>query len=176
MASMAVYRVRQGLRAMFAFTHAIDYAQASEYLTQPMLTLFKTLRRGEQIHSLHVLNGVLAQADHTPRALAIAALMHDIGKTRYPLRLWQKTLTVLIRKFFPRTFERLSAGDPRAFLERPFVVYVHHPAWGAELLEKLGAPADAVWLTAHHADPIDVWREHPLFPLLARLHAADESN
>lgn len=176
MASVAVYRVRQGLRAMFAFTHGVDYTQASEHLSQPMLTLFKTLRRGEQIHSIHVLNGVLAQADHTQHALAVAALMHDIGKTRYPLRLWQKTLAVLVRKFLPSLFARWSGGDPRSFFHRPFVVYVHHPAWSAELLQKLGAPEDTVWLAAHHADDAETWRDHALFPLLTRLQAADESN
>lgn len=169
-------RLRQGLRAMFAFTQPVDDTLAAHYLSHPALMLFKQLRRGEQLHSLNVLRAVLAQSSTAPDALAIAALMHDIGKTRYPLRLWQKTIAVLVRKFIPPLFAKLSAGDPHRFINRPFVVYVHHPEWSGELLDGIGAPADAVWLARHHADDTARWVDHPLHPLLVRLQLADDSN
>lgn len=172
---MFMQRLRQGLRALFAFAQPVELALAAEYLTPEQLSLFQRMRRGEQLHSLNVLRSVLAQGS-TPTELATAALLHDAGKTRYPLRLWQKTAAVLVRAFAPATFERLSKGDPRRVLERPFVVYVQHPAWSAELLAQTGAPEAAVWLVAHHADDPDGFPDSDLIHLLKRLQQADDAN
>ena len=172
---MTVQRLRQGLRALFAFMQPVDLALAAETLTPEQLALFQRMWRGEQLHSLNVLRMVMAQSS-APDSLAIAALLHDVGKTRYPLRLWQKTAAVLVRAFAPATFERLSKGDPRRALERPFVVYVQHPAWSAELLAQTGASEAAVWLVAHHADNPDSLPDSDLIPLLKRLQQADDAN
>lgn len=172
---MAIHRVRQGLRALFAFSQHVDYALASRYLSAEQLRLFRQMRRGEQLHSLNVLRGVLAQGD-TPPDLATAALLHDVGKIRYPLRLWQKTVAVLTRAFFPALSVRLSAGDPTRWINRPYAVYAHHPAWSVELVAPTGASATALWLIAHHADHAENWRTHDQYPLLKRLQAADDQN
>jgi hypothetical protein len=169
------HRLRQGLRALFAFSQTVDYALAAQYLTDEQLQLFRRMRRGEQLHSLNVLRGVLAQGD-TPPDLALAALLHDVGKIRYPLRLWQKTVVVLTRTFIPALSGRLSAGDPSHWINRPYAVYAHHPAWSAELVVQTGANAAAVWLIAHHADNAEHRRGHDQYPLLKRLQAADDSN
>jgi hypothetical protein len=39
-----------------------------------------------------------------------------------------------------------------------------------------GAPPEAVWLIAHHADPLERWRGHPLAAWLAALRRADDAN
>ncbi len=174
--ALAIHRLRQGLRALFAFARPVDYALAGQYLTPEQVALFRRMRRGEQLHSLNVLRAVLSQRDTTPPELAIAALLHDAGKSRYPLRLWQKTIAVLVLAFAPSAFRRLSVGDPRTWWARPFVVYVDHPAWSAELLAQTGASASAVWLAAHHQDDAALHRMHELFPLLQRLQAADDTN
>lgn len=173
---MAIHRLRQGLRALFAFARPVDHELASRYLSPDQLGLFKRLRRGEQLHSLNVLRAVLAQNPVTPPELALAALLHDVGKTRYPLMLWQKTIAVLVRGFAPSAFDRLSQGDPRRWSNRPFVVSVEHPAWSAQLLAQTGASEAAIWLVAHHADRADRWQNHDLYPLLQRLQAADDTN
>ena len=173
---MAIHRLRQGLRALFASARPVDDQLAGRFLSPDQFAVFKRLQRGEQLHSLHVLRAVLDQADLTPPDLALAALMHDVGKVRSPQRLWQKTITVLIRTFAPSRFERLSHGDPRRWFNRPFIAYVDHPAWSAEILAQTGASDAAIWLVAHHADPADQWQTHDLFPLLQRLQAADDTN
>ena len=173
---MVIHRLRQGLRALFAFTRSVDLALAERYLSPPQLIAFQRLRRGEQLHSLSVLRAVLAQNPVTPPDLAVAALMHDVGKTRYPSRLWQKIITVAVRMVAPSTFDRLSHGDPRRWQYRPFVVYVDHPIWSAEILAQTDASPEAIWLVAHHADPTDRWQTHDLFPLLKRLQSADDTN
>ena len=172
---MALVRLRQGLRALFAFARPVDDALAARTLSPPLLALFRQMRRPEQLHSLNVLRGVLAQGE-TPDDLAVAALLHDVGKARYPLRLWAKTVGVLVRAVSPSTFERLSRGDPRVFWQRPFVVYVHHPEWSAELLAAAGASELSIWLARHHQEPASQWTAHSGYNLLLRLQAADDQN
>jgi hypothetical protein len=173
---MAIHRLRQGLRALFAFARPVNDELAGRFLSPTQLTAFGRLRRGEQLHSLNVLRAVLAQNPVTPPDLALAALLHDVGKTRYPTRLWQKSIAVIVRTYVPSTFDRLSHGDPHRWQNRPFVVYLEHPAWSAEILAQTGASEAAIWLVAHHADPAEQWRSHDLYPLLQRLQAADDTN
>ncbi len=169
------YRVRQGLQALSAFARTPDYGLAARYLSPPLMDVFRQMRRNEQLHSLNVLRTLLQTGD-TPRDLAVAALLHDSGKSRYPLGVWQKTYAVILRRLFPHLFERLSGGDPRHRLIRPFVVYVHHPDWSAELMTAAGASPDAIWLAAQHQENRTHWRNHELFHLLERLQQADDAN
>jgi hypothetical protein len=174
---MAIHRLRQGIGALTAFSQPVDYSLAQRYLSPEQLTLFRRMRRSEQLHSLRVLRSVMAQNDSPPElALTVAALLHVVGKIRYPLAIWQKTTAVLVRAFAPAIFRRLSAGDPRRLWIRPFAVYVHHPAWSAELLAQNGASPAAIWLVAHHQDTAENWRDHELYPLLKRLQRADDAN
>jgi len=172
---IALRRVRQGMRALLAFSQPVDDALAAEYLTPKLMALFKQMRRSEQLHSLQVLRAVLAQGP-APLDLAVAALLHDVGKSRYPLALWQKTLAVLVHTFTPALFDRWSAADARS-LCRPFVVYAHHPAWSAEMLTQAGASETAVWLVAHHQETSgDNSADFAAIHLLKRLQAADDAN
>lgn len=170
------YRVRQGLRALFACARSVDVDNARAWLSPRELALFLRLQRAEQIHSLNVLADIVSGSESTPRALAAAALLHDVGKIRYPLHLWQKTVVVLTRAILPRVYARLAAGDPDRWLVRPFVVYERHPVWSADYAAEAGSDADTVWLCAHHADPPERWLGHRLYPLLVRLRQADDSH
>lgn len=171
----ATYRIRQGLRALTAFARTPDYGLAARYLSPPLMDVFRSMRRSEQLHSLNVLRTLLHAGD-TPPALAVAALLHDSGKSRFPLAVWQKTYAVIVRRVAPRLFDRLSHGDPRRRLIRPFVVYARHPAWSADLMTAAGADAAATWLAAHHQDDRHQWQSHDLFYLLERLQQADDAN
>lgn len=170
----AFYRFQQGVRALLAFTQPVDHDLAAAHLPPHLLPCFEQMRRSEQLHSLNVLRSVLQQEIDTPPPLAQAALLHDVGKSRYPFPVWQKTLVVLVRAFLPYLFKQLSQGSTDNFWQRPFVVNVQHPQWSAEMAA--GADEQTRWLIAHHADLLSQWGEHPDLYLLKRLKQADDAN
>jgi hypothetical protein len=173
----ALYRITQGVRALVAFTQEIDYALPERYLSPPLLAAFKRMKPGEQLHSIRVLRAVLAQEAHTPHDLAVAALMHDCGKARYPLSVYGKSIAVLVEKLLPPLYRYASQQDPAyAVWARPFIVRAQHPAWSADVLREAGATAGAVWLAEHHQEIVAMWMEHPQAGMLWRLQRADDTN
>jgi hypothetical protein len=174
---MAVtYRLMQGVRALLAFSQTVDSALAHRHLSGAQMALFLRMSKSEQLHSLNVLRDVLAQEAHTPPDLAVGALLHDVGKSRYALNTAQRTVSVLVKKCLPQVERRLSATQDLTWLNAPFVVRRHHPLWSAELLREAGGSETAIWLVAHHADDLALWAGHPHVGLLARLKTADDQN
>lgn len=172
----AINRIQQGIRALLAFTQTVDYELAGRYLDAEQMTLFQRMAKSEQLHSINVLRDVLADGEFVPNELTIAALMHDVGKSRYHLAIWQKTLSVLIRNFLPRLDSRLRKEGKLTFWRAPFIVRRHHPKWSGELMADIGASEEVVWLVTHHADSVNKWQEHPSYELLVRLQKADDAN
>lgn len=161
---------------MTSSARAVERDEAARWLSPPLLALFDRLKRSEQLHSLRVLHEAMAACpDSTKRSdLAVAALLHDVGKTRYPIVLWQRSLPVIVRRIAPGLLTRWSARNPRRAGWRPFAVYVHHPAWSADLMHEAGASERAIWLARHHAD--DTQYDHPDGAMLACLRRADDLN
>lgn len=170
-----VYRLQQGARALFAFSQPVDWALAERYLSPPLLALFQQMNCGERLHSLAVLRDVLVQGD-VPGELAAATLLHDVGKSRYPISVWQKTLAVIVRALFPNVYTRLSKGNPLNLWERPFVVYEQHPLWSAYMLRAAGASEAVCWLAAYHASRVETAPTPALSEWLKRLQQADDQN
>lgn len=172
-----LYRLRQGVRAIIGFAQEVDYTLPQQVLSPSLLAAFKQLKRSEQLHSIRVLKAVLAQETDTPHDLAVAALMHDSGKIRYPLSVYGKTVAVLARKLLPPLYRFGSEQDPQtATWSRPFVVAEYHPMWSADILRAADAPQRAIWLVEHHQEPVAEWMEHPYATLLWRLQQADDTN
>jgi hypothetical protein len=150
---MAVFgRIRQGLRAMTAFMRPVDYEAVGEVLTPELLALFKRMRASEQQHCLRVM-AALRREGQDDRDLLTAALLHDVGKTRYPLTLFGRTSAVLITRFAPRLAERWSEGEPRGW-RRPLVIARRHPAWSGEEMAAAGASERAANLARRHQSEI----------------------
>lgn len=174
-------RMRQGVRALLSLRESPDLAAAAAYLTVSQLALFRHMSHIEQMHALNVLRAVLAAPlqNCDARALddiAVAALLHDVGKSRHPVRIWQKTLPVLVGRAAPGLYDELVEKDPRHWLWRAFAVKRYHPAWGAEMARTARAPERVVWLIEHHQDDAAQWVDHPHAPLLRVLQAADNAN
>ena len=95
------YRVNQFSNALFAGSLSLDENRTiQELLTSEQQKLFLRLERSEQKHSLRVLRTLIDEGE-TSRDLLVAALLHDIGKTRSLLNIWERVLIVLGKVFFP---------------------------------------------------------------------------
>jgi putative nucleotidyltransferase with HDIG domain len=146
-----------------------ERAQVGAVLTPALEALFWRMTPGEQAHSLQVYASLLEQG-HSQRELLQAALLHDIGKTRAPLNLAERSLAVLAGRLLPGAAARWGRGAPRGW-RRPFVTAAQHPAWGAEMCAQAGAPAQTVSLVRRHQSPAS--GASPEDALLRALQAAD---
>lgn len=168
-------RIEQGMRALFAFATPIDLQLATLYLSPTEIVAFQRMSRADQLHSLNVLRTVQSQYESVPLSLAVAALMHDVGKCRYHLAVWQKTLVVLVKRLRPSLAERLGREDKLSSWRAPFVVRSHHAQWSAEILRACRADEIAVWLVEHHQADIHAHGDHPQADLLRCLKRADQA-
>jgi hypothetical protein len=147
------YRTRQFWNALSAAPGVQGMQQAEAYLNPQQMELFKRMSPGEQAHSLHVLHRL--QASLTEKRgelhpdLATAALLHDAGKSLYPLRLWERVLVVLVGAISARLVQKWGAGQPLGW-QRAFVIAWQHPEWGAQLAAEAGASPLAVALIRRH--------------------------
>ncbi len=169
-------RLAQGLRALLAFAMSPDLALARKHLTGCEYAAFSALSRSEQLHSLNVLRAVLDSQPSAPRALRAAALLHDVGKSRRRLAVWQKTLAVLMQSFAPALSQRLSRDESPGAWRNPFIVRRRHPQWGGEILRKCGSDSELIWLVEHHQAEASEMRKHPGYALLKCLQAADNAS
>jgi hypothetical protein len=112
------------------------------------MELFMRLQNSEQVHSL-CLYCQLIEAGERHLDLLIAALLHDVGKTLYPQRLWERMLIVISKAILPESSRQWGQGAPRGW-RKPFVVAEQHPAWGADLAAQAGASPLAVALIRRH--------------------------
>jgi len=172
----AAQRFSQGLRALLAFATAPELDLARHHLNNCEFAAFCRLSRSEQLHSLAVLRRALNADAAPPKELVAAALLHDVGKSRYPLALWQKTLAVLIGAFAPQLSRKLSEAETIRFWRAPFIVRQRHARWGGEILRDCNSSADVIWLVEHHQEERARFREHELYNQLASLQRADSES
>ncbi len=165
--SRLAYRLRQFRLAVFGPWPPIPDAALSPHLSPELIILFRRMKPSEQTHSFAVLQRLLA-AGHTDPDLRAAALLHDVGKVRSPLSVWDRTLIVVGKRLFPNTVVRWGNGEPRG-LRRPFVTAARHADWGADLSAAAGASVRTVELVRVHQN-----FSHPEDTLLTALQQADD--
>lgn len=145
-----LYRLRQFWHTLTEVPTRENLLQASQVLSPSLMKLFMRMPPREQAHSLWIYDRLLQQ-NETDHDLLVAALLHDVGKSRYPLRLWERVVIVLGKAWFPERAKIWGKGAPLGW-KRPFVIAEQHPAWGAELAAQAGAAPLAVALIQHHQD------------------------
>ena len=169
----AFNRFAQGISALLAFAKTPDLNVTRRHLTSCEFKAFLSMSRSEQLHSLKVLGKVQAKYPDAPKDLIAAALLHDVGKSRYRLSLCQRTLAVLLEAIAPHASRRLSQAETLSSWRAPFVVRRHHAQWGGEMLRDCGSNVDVVWLVERHQDNAEVYRGDRRYGLLASLQEAD---
>ncbi|HJW91299.1 MAG TPA: HD domain-containing protein [Anaerolineales bacterium] len=171
------YRTRQFWQALWWAPAREDLKQLRSTLPPEMMALFHQLQPGEQAHSLLVWRRLVDQDEHNPDLLA-AALLHDVGKSRFPLRLWERVLIVSLKAFFPDWATRWGVGAAKGW-RRALVVAAQHPTWGAEMARQAGASARTQELIRRHQEKLPCEGTQPGSleeRLLRKLQAVDDES
>lgn len=147
-----LYRARQLWLAWRAVPNDGDLELARGALSPALMALFMGMQPGEQAHSLHIFHRLRRSGVTHPDLLA-AALLHDVGKSLHPLRLWERVLIVLGKAAFPGKVRLWGQASPGGW-QRAFVVAEQHPAWGAEMAARAGASPLAAALIRRHQDSL----------------------
>ena len=148
-----IYRAWQFWRSLWPSPPAPEeLAAARSILTDSQMKLFIQLQASEQNHSLRVLREIQHQGETNPDLL-VAALLHDVGKIRYPLRLWERIFIVLGKKLFPERIAAWGRDKPQGWA-RPFVVAAQHPLWGGDLALEADTAPQVVQLIRRHQDKL----------------------
>lgn len=172
----AAYRILQfwyAVNAGYLSPSASEEVGAILYSAQ--LDLFNSQSSIIQQHSYRVMRLLRASGNDDPDLL-IAALLHDVGKTRMPAKWWERPFVVVLKSLLPTMSAAWASGSPDGW-RRPFVVQAKHADWGAEMAEAAMSSATTVTLIRRHQDPtesvVGMEREDRL---LRMLQWADGSN
>ncbi len=169
------YRVRQFWRVLrVADASEADLALAREVLTSKQMGLFRIMHPAEKDHAIRVLKKLQARGEKD-KDLLVAALLHDVGKSRYPLSIWERVMIVVMNRFFPERVKKWAEGNPRSW-RRAFVVAAEHPIWGAQMAAESGASPLAVNLIWRHQEPPSTIPKTQEDLLLRTLQAADDGS
>lgn len=169
-----LYRTRQFWHALTAAPARVDLEQARHVLSPAQFRLFQTMQTSEQAHALQVLHRLLQQGE-TPSDLQRAALLHDVGKTRYPLRLWERGMIVIAKLLFHNNVIQWGKSAPQGW-KRAFAISEQHAGWGAEMAAAAGASALTTSLIRRHQDKLHSHSISLEDQLLVRLQEADDSS
>ncbi len=165
-----LYRIWQAFMTVTHRPTEEDLAQIRAFLPPKLWDLFLQMSPAEQAHGLRVWRALQAWGVQD-RDVLMAGLLHDVGKSRFRLRLWERTLVVLLVKGFPHRWKEWArANGPR--WRRALAATLEHPHRGAEMLAQHGAPPRVVMLTRYHHDPPEVLPED-LRPAMTLLKKAD---
>jgi hypothetical protein len=173
------YRVGQFVHGWRARMSAEDRQIVARTLSLPAQELFGRMPIDAQAHSVAVLRSLCATGEVVDD-LAVAALLHDVGKVAALdagayLGLWLRGPIVLLEALWPALVRRWADPEPAPALRYALYVHLDHPAIGAGWAEAAGCSPLTCWLIRHHQDKIDQAGQ-PCATLLARLQWADGRN
>jgi len=150
------YRAKQFAHALRAKPTPEGLVAVQRILTVEEFALFRQMSIGEQAHAIAVLEDVQMQPwkSPPPRDVWVAALLHDVGKARYPLRLWERVIIVVAWALIPNRVHAWGQQKSVRGWARPFVIAEQHPVWGAEMAEKAHTSPLACTLIRRHQDKL----------------------
>jgi len=140
-----------------------DDGFALRWLEEREADAYRAMDPRDRDHACRVARRLLAcHPDADPRTVR-AALLHDVGKSERPYRVWER---VLVHVWTP---DPAAAGRFPAALRGAWRVHAEHAELGAGRLRALGVDARVVELVARHHEAPTGDEE------LRRLAAADEA-
>lgn len=159
------YRARQLAFALFPGLRDSHVARARSVLSDRELALFQAMEERDRRHGVRVM-GHLRDSHHADRDLLAAALLHDCGKGRVPLRI--RIANVVAPGFVRLIAAKSSDAEAKGQRARDAAYrLVNHPRLGAELAEAAGSrPATVRYISGRVAD-----HEHDK---IGALRAADD--
>jgi len=175
-----LYRVRQFWRTISLKTdlHAIGLAEA--LLTEPQLELFLNLQPSEQIHALSMYCKLLEQGENQADLL-VAAVLHDVGKLRYPMNPIERAIVVLVKALAPGVAQRWGSLPPDGWGGLPgwrkaFILSGQHAEWGAQMARQVGVSPLTESLIRKHHDPASLAAEFATDSLQRKLWLVDNES
>ena len=173
------YRIAQFLRGLRSHFTAGDLATVSSLLAADAWQLFSRMPKDAQTHSVNVLR-TLQDTGDVPADLAVAALLHDVGKVAATdagayLGLWLRGPLVLFEAIHPQWLHRWADDEPSSSPRYALYVQLEHPRIGAAWARQAGCSELTCWLIEHHQDTESSGRG-PKWEMLARLQWADGRN
>ncbi|MDX1436663.1 MAG: HD domain-containing protein [Anaerolineales bacterium] len=173
--SRPFYRVRQFWDTVRAQEPADEeLAPAREILTPKQMGLFQIMHPSDKSHALDVFSKLQARGENNPDLLS-AALLHDVGKIRYPMSAWDRAVVVIGQALFPYRSKIWGQGKPRGW-KRPFVAAEQHAYWGARMAAESGVSTLTVHLIWRHHEAPSIIPETEEDLLLRTLQAADDDS
>ena len=173
------YRTQQFWNTLRSNPGPEDLELARNLLTPAQMDLFFRMQTSEQMHSIAVMKRLRSEKDITSsehdRSLLEAALLHDVGKSRYPLRIWERVIIVLSKGILPGKVSEWGSGEPSGW-QRVFVISEQHPEWSAQMAEEVGTSPLAIELIRQHQNHNALNTVSIEGRLLERLQLADRNN
>lgn len=142
------YRAWQFWQSLTGSLSQQDWDEVRAVLSPDQLDLFAEMPDPEQSHGLRVLRTLKSGGHRDPDLLA-AGLLHDVGKSRHPLNVWDRVWIVLAESVFsPRSNAEGSHFGEHG--EHLIAVAERHPEWGAKMALEQGSSPVTVWLIRNH--------------------------
>ena len=134
-----------------------DLGLVQTILNPEQMALFIQMQPGGKEHAIVMVRKLSEQGENQPDLL-VAALLHDVGKLRYRLNPFERTVVVLAKAVMPGQSRQWGSLAPDEWeglpdWRKPFVVAEQHAGWGAEMARQAGVSALTETLIREHHHP-----------------------